>query len=139
MNGAGGQFEWLNRTSQTGKVLRPRAIEATKMRQTYAPGDWVVYRKSKRSSTPGPRAQQVVASSKGEKYSYVVEKFWVVESTLPDNQIVIRTRRGKSHQISADDPNLRRASLLSRILYRHRFLEVISAIGQLTSGSVSPV
>lgn len=108
------------------------------MRQAYAPGDWVVYRKSKRSSTPGPRAQHVVASSKGEKYSYVVDKFWVVESVLPGDQLLMRTRRGKCHQISAEDPNLRRANWFWRLVYRHRFLEVVQRTVRVAGQSVNP-
>ena len=94
------------------------------MRSNYTAGDWVVYRKSKRSTTPGPRAQGVVASSKGEKYSYVVEKFWIVDEVLPGGDLVLRTRRGKLHRVAADDLNLRHAGLLAKILYRHRFQEV---------------
>ncbi len=93
------------------------------MRPAYAPGDWVIYRKSKQSTTPGPRAQGVQASSKGEKYSYVVDKFWVVEAVLPGDKLLIRTRRGKVHQIDIRDENLRLANFLYRILYRGRFRE----------------
>jgi len=90
---------------------------------TYSPGDWVIYRKSKRSTTPGPRAQGVHASLKGEKYSYVVDKFWVVQSLLADNQLVLRTRRGKLHTVPSNDANLRHANFLDRLLHRHRFRE----------------
>lgn len=106
------------------------------MRSAYAPGDWVVYRKSKRSTSPGPRAQRVIASQKGEKYSYVVEKFWVVEAVLPGNKLLLRTRRGKVHQIESEDLNLRRANLLHRILYRHRFLEAGDSTTPVAGGSV---
>ena len=94
------------------------------MSASYSPGDWVIYRKSKRSAAPGPRAQEVVASQKGEKYSYVVDKFWIVDAVLPGNQLRLRTRRGKVHQLSADDPNLRPANWLNRLLYRNRFREI---------------
>lgn len=87
------------------------------------PGDWAVYRKSKRSTSPGPRAANIKAAQKGESYNYVVDKFWVVESVLPDNQIQLRTARGKTHVISIDDPNLRRPSWLQRLIYRDRFRE----------------
>ncbi|WP_203328859.1 hypothetical protein [Candidatus Laterigemmans baculatus] len=94
------------------------------MSASYSPGDWVIYRKSKRSAAPGPRAQDVMAAQKGEKYSYVVEKFWIVDAVLPGNQLRLRTRRGKIHQLSSDDPNLRPAGWLKRFLYRNRFREI---------------
>jgi hypothetical protein len=94
------------------------------MRPAYAPGDWVIYRKSKHSTAPGPRAQGVQACPKGEKYSYVVDKFWIVEAILPGDKLLLRTRRGKVHQISAHDLNLRHANWLQRLFYRARFREV---------------
>jgi hypothetical protein len=108
------------------------------MRPEYAPGDWVVYRKSKRSTTPGPRAQRVMASSKGEKYSYVVDKFWIVDTVLPGDKLLLRTRRGKVHQISVDDINLRPANWFVRLLYRHRFLEA-SQTNNMAGGPISAV
>lgn len=94
------------------------------MQSKWKPGDWAVYRKSKRSPTPGKRAADVVATTKGETYTYVVDKFWVVETTLPDNRIRLRTARGKVHEIEVDDPNLRRPTWLQRLLFRNRFRAV---------------
>ena len=91
--------------------------------RAYSPGDWVIYRKSKRSTAPGPRAQGVKAATKGEKYSYVVDKYWVVEQTLPNGRLILKTRRGKRHQIDSTDLNLRHAGLLDRLFYRSRFKE----------------
>ncbi|MEM1070348.1 MAG: hypothetical protein AAGI63_15705 [Planctomycetota bacterium] len=93
------------------------------IKNQWSPGDWAVYRKSKRSTTPGPRAANVVATEKGETYTYVVDKFWVVESVLPDDQVQLRTKRGKTHVISLEDPNLRRPSWIQRLLWRDRFRE----------------
>lgn len=106
------------------------------MSEHYSPGDWVIYRKSKRSAAPGPRAQAVKASEKGEKYSYVVDKFWIVDAVLPDNQLRLRTRRGKVHQLSADDANLRPASWIDRLLYRHRFREAGGSDKNNVAGAV---
>ncbi len=91
------------------------------MQPNWKPGDWAVYRKSKRSTTPGPRATNVMASSKGESYTYIVDKFWVVDSTLPGDRLLLRTARGKTHVIDANDPNLRKPSWLRRLLWRERF------------------
>lgn len=107
------------------------------MRNRYSVGDWVVYRKSKQSTSPGPRAQGVVASTKGEKYSYVVDKYWVVEDVLPTDELLLRTRRGKVHRVSVDDLNLRHAGLLARLLYRHRFREAIRPNDLSGAASVS--
>lgn len=87
-------------------------------------GDWAVYRKSKQGANPGRRAAQVVASSKGETYRYVVDKFWVVDEVMPDGRIKLITARGKVHTISSDDPNLRRPGFLQRFLWRERFAVV---------------
>ncbi|MEP5993360.1 MAG: hypothetical protein ABJ301_29250, partial [Rhodopirellula bahusiensis] len=46
---------------------------------TWKRGDWAIYRKSKRSKVPGPRASSVKPNLKGETYNYVVQKFWMVD------------------------------------------------------------
>ncbi|MEM6473109.1 MAG: hypothetical protein AAF802_26340 [Planctomycetota bacterium] len=94
------------------------------MNNDWKSGDWAVYRKSKRGANPGRRAAQVVASSKGETYRYIVDKFWVVDEVLADGRLRLVTARGKVHTISADDPNLRRPGLLQKFLWRERFAVV---------------
>ncbi len=91
------------------------------MHNEWKPGDWVVYRKSKVSTSPGPRATKVVASKKGDNYTYIVDKFWIVDELLPNGEIRVRTARGKIHVVRSDDPCLRRPSLLQRIAWRKRF------------------
>ncbi|MDA8744975.1 hypothetical protein N9N28_10120 [Rubripirellula amarantea] len=86
-------------------------------------GDWVIYRKQKSSKAPGPRAVDVRASSGGETYQYMVDKFWVVEE-VHDDGILLRTRRGKQNTIPFDDPRLRIPSWWEKLIYRQRFLEV---------------
>ncbi|MCA9268725.1 MAG: hypothetical protein KDA41_09655 [Planctomycetales bacterium] len=94
------------------------------MRMRFTPGDWVVYRKTKYSTHPGPRAQNVNASQHGEKYSYTVDKFWIVSDVLEDGRVVLHTRRGKEHVVDADDPLLHRARWWERMLYRQRFISI---------------
>ena len=84
-------------------------------------GDWMIYRKTKFSTTPGPRASAVAPSRHGEGYSYIVDKFWVVAETLGDNRLRLRTRRGKEHVIRADDPNLRPARWWENLFFGSRF------------------
>lgn len=92
-------------------------MDVTKLK----PGDWVIYRKQKSSTSPGARATDVHPTSAGDTYHYLVDKFWVVEEVLEDQQIRLRTRRGKQNTIAADDPRLRRPSWWERLMYRNRF------------------
>lgn len=94
----------------------------------YRTGDWIIYRKSKRSQNPGPRAEQIQPAGGGEGYSYVVEKYWVVKEVQPGNQLLLQTRRGKTHLLSATDPTIRKANWWQRFRHRRRFEEVASEI-----------
>jgi hypothetical protein len=85
------------------------------------PGDVVVYRKQKISFHPGPHAKEIQPAVHGDTYSYLVEKFWRVEAVLPDEKLVVRTRRGKQHTVAATDPFLRRAYWWEWLLFRRRF------------------
>lgn len=87
----------------------------------FQPGDVVVYRKHKSSVRPGPNAKDVHPAPHGETYSYSVDKFWRVIDILPDNTLVVLTRRGKQHSVSADDPALRRSYWWERLLFSSRF------------------
>lgn len=102
---------------ESGYEMDPRKIKV---------GDWVIYRKQKISKSPGPRAVDVRASSGGETYQYMVEKFWIVEELHGDG-MRLRTRRGKQNTIAFDDPRLRIPSWWEKLLYRQRFLEVASS------------
>ncbi|MCE9615619.1 MAG: hypothetical protein K8T26_15230 [Lentisphaerae bacterium] len=84
-------------------------------------GDRVIYSMPKVSPNPGPHAHAVHPSIRGEFYDYVVDKFWTVTGTPSAGQIQITTRRGKTRTLRTDDPRLRRASWLQRLLYRRRF------------------
>ena len=87
------------------------------------PGDWVIYRKQKYSTSPGPRAKDVAAAPHGESYAYLVDKLWVVKQLLDDDQVLLVTRTGKQHRISLSDPNVRPANWWERWIYRERFRE----------------
>lgn len=88
---------------------------------SYKVGDCVIYRKTKYSDHPGPRARSISPTPNGDEYIYLVDKFWVVEDVQPDGQIVLRTRRGKQHTVSSEDPKLRKARLWERYWFRSRF------------------
>jgi hypothetical protein len=95
-------------------------------RSAFQVGDRVVYRKSKQSVLPGPRAQDVKPFEKGDGYSYVVEKFWVVAAVFDDGTLLLKTRRGKQHRVSPHDPALRRANWWQRLRHRARFEQIES-------------
>lgn len=84
-------------------------------------GDCVVYRVSKHTPHPGPRARDVRPEPEGEYYSYEVDKYWVVADVLSDGKLVLRTRQGKEHVVDPNDPKLRRANWRQRVLHRKRF------------------
>jgi len=91
-------------------------------------GDRVIYRKQKSSVSPGPRAQQMTPSEKGETYSYIVEKYWIVEEVLEDGSLRLRTRRGKQHVVQADDPHLRKPRWWETWLRGGRFRSVEASL-----------
>ena len=84
-------------------------------------GDKVVFSKDKHSPSPGPRARDIAAAPKGDDYSYIVAKYWVVAEVNPDGTLLLRTRRGKEHRIAKSDPRLRHATLWERLRFRKRF------------------
>jgi hypothetical protein len=86
-------------------------------------GDWVVYRKQKHSTSPGPRARGAIAAPRGETYSYFVDRLWVAKGRLNDNQVLLVTRTGKEHVVALADPNLRPASWWERWMYGNRLRE----------------
>ncbi|MDA8745412.1 hypothetical protein N9N28_12330 [Rubripirellula amarantea] len=83
--------------------------------------DWVIYRKQKYSTSPGPRAKDVAAAPQGETYAYVVDKYWVVKQRVAGDQVLLVTRTGKQHTVSLNDTNLRPARWWERWLYAERF------------------
>ena len=82
---------------------------------SFKPGDKVVYRKKKHTIHPGPRAKQIQPAVKGDYYAYVVDKFWIVRQVLENGQLLVETRRGKTHLVDVHDPNLRHTTLWDRI------------------------
>jgi len=83
-------------------------------------GERVVFRTTKHSAHPGPRARDVRPESLGEGYQYCVDKYWVVEE-VRSGDVVVVTRRGKRHVIHADDPRLRAAAWWEVMVFGDRF------------------
>lgn len=91
------------------------------MTRRFAVGDPVIYRKTKHSRHPGPRAKSIYPAERGDDYSYQVDKYWIVAEVGTDGTLRLRTRRGKEHVLNADNPNLRHAHWWERLLLRQRF------------------
>jgi hypothetical protein len=96
-------------------------------RRPFKPGDLVVFRRHKYTTHPGRRAQAVEATAHGDSYSYFVEKSWIVERVQEDGRLLLKTRRGKTHDVDPSDANLRHATLFDRLRYRKRFAELRAA------------
>lgn len=90
-------------------------------RRPFRPGDTVVFRMTKISTRPGPRAEEIHPAPHGEWYTYKVDKFWVVVEAHDDGKLLVQTRRGKQHLIDADSPQLRHARWWERLLFGQRF------------------
>lgn len=93
-------------------------------RRPFKSGDLVVFRRHKHTTHPGPRAQEVEATAHGDLYNYYVEKSWIVAGVEADGRLLLKTRRGKTHLVDPNDPNLRHATLWDRLRYRRRFAEL---------------
>ena len=87
----------------------------------FKPGNSVIYRLTKISQCPGPRARNVIPAPNGDDYTYQVDKFWIVERVLGPGRLLVRTRRGKRRFLSSDDQNLRRPSWWELLLHRNQF------------------
>ncbi len=87
----------------------------------YRRGDLVIFRVTKCSYRPGPRARNIHPAPHGESYSYAVDKFWTVVEELGDDMLLLQTRRGKTHRVNAHDPHLRHATWWERVRHGARF------------------
>jgi hypothetical protein len=88
---------------------------------SYKPGDRVVFRVSKHSRRPGPRARGIWPAPHGDTYRYQVDKFWVVSEVSDNGDVIVRTRRGKTRRLAASDLNLRPATWWERWWRNARF------------------
>jgi hypothetical protein len=88
-------------------------------------GDRVIFRRGKVTPRPGPRAERIEAEPRGEYYHYDVDKFWIVEQVRDDGTLVLLTRRGKRHEVAADNPRLRRANWWERIWWIRKFPKLV--------------
>ena len=106
------------------------------MKNDYKPGDPVIFRVTKQSTDPGPRAVDVHPAPSGETYSYQVDKFWTVSEVQSTGMVQLVTRRGKQRSVSRVDLRLRPARWWERWLYGDRFPK-LSQLKDLTSTPAS--
>jgi hypothetical protein len=88
---------------------------------SFKPGDPVIFRMTKRTPHPGPRAKHINPEPRGECYTYDVDKLWRVLGVSSDGTLRLITRRGKEHLVRPDDPHLRPASWIERLVWHNRF------------------
>jgi len=96
-------------------------------------GDWIIYRKTKHSLEPGPRAENVSPSTNGDLHTYTVDKFWIVVDVNEDGSLMVETRRGKQHIIAPETPCLRKPNWFERLRHRSRFEAVEQQLTQANS------
>lgn len=104
------------------------------MARLFHVGDPVIFRMTKFSTDPGPRAKEVQPARSGETYSYLVDKFWTVGQIAADGTLILVTRRGKQHRVTPDDLRLRPANWWERWMYAARFPKAEQVAELLTTG-----
>jgi hypothetical protein len=85
------------------------------------PGAPIIYRVVETSTHPVREGRDIRPAERGEFYYYVTQKYWRVEEVRPDGMILARSSFMEQHCLRADDPNLRKASLVERLRYGARF------------------
>ena len=85
-------------------------------------GDYVIFRRLRSANRPSRKATRIRPSLRGESYAFVVNKYWIVDDLIDDEELVLlRTPKGKTISVSIHDPSLRHATIVERWLYRRRF------------------
>ena len=104
---------WLVLSAAVSALVVVSVRRRQRLRDSFVPGDRVIYRLQKSSPRPGPRAEQVYAFPNGEGYSYIVLKAWTVAKLVGDDGLDVVTRSGKHRILRVNDPHLRRAGVLA--------------------------
>ena len=86
----------------------------------YRAGDKLIYTYDEYSQQPAAWAKNVRADRRGEGYRYEVDTLWIVNRVLADGSLEASTPGGHFRTFAPDDKQLRRATLLERLL---RFTE----------------
>ena len=121
----GGKPDGEQKTIQLSKFAWRVKKRNGEMNRNFREGEVVVFAMQKRGVSPGPRAKNIHSSQKGDDYSYIVDKYWRVGKITGDELLLI-TRRGKTHQVPCDDIRIRRPNLWEHLFMRSRFPEADS-------------
>ena len=108
------------------------------MKNDFKPGDPVIFRVTKQSTDPGPRALDVHPAQSGETYSYQVDKFWAVSDVVSEDTVQLVTRRGKQRSVAKDDLRLRHARWWERWFYGDRFPKLSQLTGLASAPAETP-
>jgi len=106
--------------------------------RNYKVGDIVVYRKQKSSPRPGPRATEIHPSQSGENYTYGVDKYWIVVEQGDNGTLQVLTNRGKLHEVSSSDANLRHPRWWERFVLRSRTVQLRERMTKWQNGDREP-
>lgn len=107
------------------------------MAAKYRLGEKVVFKSTRYSVCPSPRAKNIIAAPNGEAYEYEVDKYWIViEADQPDS-VLLQTRTGTTHRLASDDVRLRKATWWERIIHHHWFPQPLAKSMPLTSADHS--
>lgn len=92
------------------------------MSQTFfRTGELVAFRRTEFATQPAPGARDIAPTPNGDGYSYFVTQYYCVVANRPGNKLVLRSRHGHEHELSADDPNLRKTNLLEKLFVSRQF------------------
>jgi len=81
----------------------------------------IIYQQQEVSTHPGPDAHDIRPAARGDYYYYNIINYLRVADVLSDGRIVAINRTQTQHYLRATDTNLRKPSLIERIIYRPRF------------------
>jgi hypothetical protein len=86
----------------------------------FTPGCVVVQTVQRHSRRPERRAREVRPEEHGDYIDYVVDKFRRVES-VDDGVVTVVTRKGYHLELKTSDPQLRKPTLLERVIHHWEF------------------
>ena len=101
--------------AETSPLLRPI------IRPAFGIGAPVVYSRQEISTRPGSDAHDIRPSERGEFYYCSLINYLRVTQVMSDGRIVAVGRDNKHVCLSPNDPDLRKARMMERLLYRRRF------------------
>jgi hypothetical protein len=81
----------------------------------------IVYLRQEINTRPGSDAHDIRPSERGEFYYYSLINYLRVTQVMSDGRIIAVNRDNKCICLSPNDPDLRKARVTERLIYRRRF------------------